>query len=102
MMSKYGKIDKKIVNDYLSKLINRVWKIIPMNEKEEERIYIDKYVESLVREITGVSIILDTLEGDFLTIAGTLNGLRFDNHSSVRSDIFKIIDIIKRIREESD
>jgi len=102
MMSKYGKIDKKIVNDYLSKLINRVWKIIPMNEKEEERIYIDKYVESLIREITGVSIILDTLEGDFLTIVGTLNGLRFDNHSSVRSDIFKIIDIIKRIREESD
>lgn len=102
MMSKYGKIDKKIVNDYLSKLINRVWKIIPMNEKEEERIYIDKYVESLIREITGVSIILDTLEGDFLTIAGTLNGLIFDNHSSVRSDIFKIIDIIKRIREESD
>lgn len=102
MMSKYGKIDKKIVNDYLSKLINRVWKIIPMNEKEEERIYIDKYVESLIREITGVSIILDTLEGDFLTIVGTLNGLRFDNHNSVRSDIFKIIDIIKRIREESD
>lgn len=94
MNTLYGVIDNKQVISYLDKLTNRVFKVIPMSE--EKSITLEKYVDSIVRELFGNSTIV--FEDELLGIVGTLKGLDYGNHSKLRSDIFKVLDIIDRTK----
>lgn len=98
MISNYGEIDNELLVRCLERYINRIWKIIPMNEKDEERETLPIYADSLVRELIGNSQIL--FEEHFLEIVGTLKGLQYEDHSSVRTDVFKAINIVKKIQRE--
>lgn len=95
MNTVYGGIDNKQVISYLDKLTNRVFKIIPMSE--EKSTTLERYIESIVRELFGNSKVV--FEDELLAIVGTLKGIDFDNHSKLRSDIFKVLDIIDRTKE---
>lgn len=95
METKYGVLDSKQIDGYLSKLIGRVFKIIPMSEEECETL--DSYVDSLVREILGNSKIF--LGDELFSICGTLKGLNFDSHKQLKSDIFKAIALIDKTKE---
>lgn len=94
MMTQYGLIDDSQLLAYLSKLINRVFKIIPMNE--EEVVTLESYVDSLVREIVGNSKFF--LGEELLLVCGTLKGLDYSNHKLLKSDVFKVIDIIVKAK----
>jgi hypothetical protein len=90
-----GTIDNKQVISYLEKLTNRVFKVIPMSE--EKSTTLEKYVDSIVRELFGNSQIV--FRDELLAIVGTLKGLDYDNHRNLRSDIFKVIEIISRTKD---
>lgn len=64
---------------------------------EEKVSTLDLYVDSLVREVMGNS---KTFLGDeLLSVCGTLKGLDYKNHSSLKSDVFKAIEIINKARK---
>jgi hypothetical protein len=90
-----GTIDNKQVISYLDKLTNRVFKVIPMSE--EKSTTLEKYVDSIVRELFGNSQIV--FQDELLAIVGTLKGLDYRSHSKLRSDIFKVIEIISRTKD---
>lgn len=95
METKYGVLDSKQIDGYLSKLIGRIFKIIPMSEEGCETL--DSYIDSLVREMIGNSQIF--LGDELLSICGTLKGLNFNSHKQLKSDIFKAIDLIDKAKE---
>lgn len=97
MMTKFGEIDNNQIIECLDRYVGRVFQIIPMNENESERDTLPIYVDSLTREFTGNSKIL--FKERFLEIAGTLQGLKYDNHSLLRTDVFKIIKTIEKLKE---
>lgn len=83
------------VDAYLGKLIGRVFKIIPMSEEKVRTL--DVYVDSISREILGNSKLF--LGDEMLCISGTLNGLNYQNHKLLKSDVFKSIELIEKARE---
>jgi hypothetical protein len=91
----YGEIDNEYIYSYLTKLTGRVFKILPMQEEGCETL--ESYVDSLVREIIGNSRIF--MGEEMLIISGTLKGIDFNNHESLRSDVFKITNMIDKIKE---
>lgn len=95
MMTEYGEIRNSDIDAYLSKLIGRLFKIIPMSE--EGSVTLDIYINNLVREIIGNSKIF--LGDEMLAISGTLKGLKIGNHKALKSDIFKAIDLIDKAKE---
>lgn len=95
MTTNYGEINNKQVIAYFDKLVNRVFKILPMSEENSDTI--DEYVNSLVRELIGNSKILYGEE--LLIVVGTLKGLPYENHKLLKSDIFKAIDIIEKVKK---
>lgn len=95
MKTKYGLLDDKHIDEYLTKLVGRFFKIVPMSE--EGCLTLDSYIDSLIREIFGNSSIF--FGDELLSICGTLKGLDFNDHKKLKSDIFKSIDLIKKVRE---
>lgn len=97
MITQYGEIADKDIQIYLKKLIGRVYKILPM--AEEECLTLESYIDSLIRELIGNSkIFAKIFVGDgLLVVIGTLEGLNFDNHDKLRSDILKITNIVGKI-----
>lgn len=95
MITEYGEIKDVDVEAYLKRLIGRIFKIIPMHEEGYKTL--DIYVENLLRELIGNSNIL--LGDELLAVTGTLKGLQLDNHKLLKSDVFKALDIIDRVKE---
>lgn len=90
METTYGTIDQKDVDKYLTRLTNRVFKILPMSE--EGSTTVENYAESLAREIFGNSKLF--YGDEMLCVFGTLNGLNYENHKALKSDILKACGII--------
>ena len=95
MITKFGELDKNKIDVYLTRLIGRVFKIIPMNEEGCKTL--DLYIDSLVREIFSNSFILQSDE--LLEICGTLKGINFESHKLMKSDVFKTIDLIYQAKK---
>lgn len=91
----YGCVDKDLVVKHFNKMIGKVFKI--MHLKEEESSTLDFYIKSLSRKFFGSSKIYFTEESLF--IVGILNGIDIDNHETLRSDVFEIINIIEHIKK---
>lgn len=103
MESKYGNIPDPHIIEYVNKLVNRVYKILPM--KEEKSSTVNTYLESLLRELIGNKKLIISLyrNEDFVILIGTLQGLlNEDNIKICKSDIFKCITHIKRIKVALD
>lgn len=93
-MNQVGLVTDTQLDAYLTKLIGRIFKIIPMNE---ERVgTLDTYVDSLLREILGNAKLF--LGEELLSVSGTLNGLDYKNHKSLKSDVFKAIELIEKAK----
>lgn len=94
MNTLYGKFTDEFAVDYLESLTNRIFKILPMYEEECETL--NEYVSSINREIFGNSKIFFC--GGLLVVTGTLEGLNYDSHKDIKSDVFKMCDLIKKIQ----
>lgn len=86
--------------NYLSSLIGKFYKIIPIKENGEPSL--NKYMESLQRELIGCKDLIALLENDdlFLSLIFTLQYL-IENDCEfkiIRSEIFKSINICKKLQ----
>lgn len=95
MMSKYGyEISNMVLSTEKKRLINQIWKLIPMRENDEDWL---KQIDSVIIEINGLQAIFkDCLS--FLIILSSLEGIRAlgDNSpfDTFRRTIFEVIDAI--------
>lgn len=99
--TKFGELSDEIVYNYLDRLIGAVYKCLPMKEKNDETL--DKYLESLLRELNGNKELIYELKNDalFLKLLGTLTGLKaIDDLEHYKSDVFKSINLIKKIKQK--
>lgn len=95
MNDKYGlEYSKAIVTTDLSRLINQVWKLLPMREHKEDW---QKQLDSVLVEIRG----LHELFGDqlnFLILVTKLEGLRTEENFMVyRVNIFGAITLLTEL-----
>ena len=95
MNDKYGlEYSKAIVTTDLSRLINQVWKLLPMREHKEDW---QKQLDSVLVEIRG----LHELFGDqlnFLILITKLEGLRTEENFMVyRVNIFGAITLLTEL-----
>lgn len=86
---------------YLSVLINRIFKILPIREQEEESLQV--YTRSLVAEVLGCQSLICVLseDPDYLTLASILQYLA--DHSDIavrdiRREVFKAISICNKLK----
>lgn len=103
MMTQYGvNLNNAAVNRGLSSLINKFYKILPLRENEEPTL--KQYMRGLQRELLGGASLLPALsdDGQFLAILSILQFM-IDNDcdvDTVRSDVFKVINMLKRLKIE--
>lgn len=92
-------IDNQFFLNYLNFLINRVYKILPISETEPETL--KSYLDSLILELVGSKDLILKLKKDaiFLSLIATLQSLSENkySHSTIKSQTFKCIDIIKKL-----
>lgn len=96
MMTKYGfEINGKIIEQDLKRLVNQTWKIIPMNENNEDWM---KQLETIQNEIVGLHEIFSD-EPNFLIILTKIEGLLLQDieFSFLRKTIFEIIALLQEL-----
>lgn len=93
--------DSHMIN-YYDFLIGKVFKVLPM--KEQNNVDLQKYLESLQREIVGNMTLISDLkcDGYFITL---LNKIQFlisnDCENPVcKSTVFECIDLVNKIKAE--
>ncbi len=92
----YQEIDiaNSVVEKDLRRLINQIWKLLPMRENEEDW---QKQLDSVLIELRGLHAMFgDQL--DFLILLSKLNGL-YDvrNFMSYRTTIFSVISMLTEL-----
>lgn len=92
-------IDNEFFLNYLNFLIGRVYKILPISESEPETL--KSYLDSLILELTGSKDLILKLKKDasFLSLIVTLQALSENqySHSEIKREVFKSINIIKKL-----
>ncbi|HXW03438.1 MAG TPA: hypothetical protein VD651_04165 [Nitrosarchaeum sp.] len=101
MKTKYGKLNKIVVEVSLEAYIDKIFKILPM--KEEKCPTLNNYIQGLLREFLGNASLMEGLlyEKDFLSLVGTMGNLMNEDitFEEFRSDIFKSISIVKKMKK---
>jgi hypothetical protein len=100
MKTKYGTLHNQIAEKGFQQYVSKFFKILPMYE--EKCPTLSQYVQSLNREMIGLSHLVVNMHNDeeFLTLIATLEGLNRQDISvsEVKSDVFKSISILKKIK----
>lgn len=94
-------VDSRALDNYFAKLVDLLFKILPMRECEEESLPV--YLKSLLCELTGFSALFEAIEFDagLLTILGILQFLIEEPECTVpvvRREVFQMISICNRLR----
>lgn len=92
MKTKYNfDINKTVVTSSQKRLINQVWKLIPMKEKNEDW---HKQLDGLIIEISGLQSVFSG-ELNFLTLLSKLEGLRqVEEFDLYRRTVFESISLL--------
>jgi hypothetical protein len=102
MRTKYGEVSEELVSNYYDRLVNRVFKLLPL--KEEENPTIAVYLESIMLELVGGKELSDDFKNnaDFLSLIMTLEGLsQITNMITYKREIFKCINIVRKLQSIS-
>jgi len=99
---KYGQIPNKLFRNYLSYLVNKLFKVLPMKEKDIKSL--NQYLKSLQIELIGSTELISVLKNDpqFLTLMNTIQFFienEYDNQTCKR-EVFKCISIIKNLQKK--
>ena len=89
---------QKLEQEYLKKLIGRVYKIIPL--KEEDSKYVDVYIKGLVEELISNARLMRAFNYDsrIMIVSSTLKSMIYcNNHSEYKSAVFKCIKYIEQL-----
>lgn len=98
LQTNYGDIVPNVFCEYKKKLINRVYKILPMKEEKCETL--NKYISSLIRELVGAKLMSEYIEDKetFAIIIFTLEQLKDEEDLLiVKQEVFKTIKLIKQM-----
>lgn len=95
-----------MVFSYLETLKNRLFKIIPLFEENNEGIY--KYIDSLLFELSGMLYVVEGFKNNsmFLSIIATLESLLDESLaceydlSLIRREIFKCLNIVEKLQQK--
>ena len=96
-MTKYGiEVSREVLNKNCQRLINQLWKLIPMREHEEDWV---KQLDTVINEIVGLNDILNS-RPQFLQLLSKLEGLRIEENSFefYRKTIFEAINLIQEFK----
>lgn len=106
MVNNKFKITEKsdIFKNYLKLLTDKIYKILPLFEEENEGLF--SYVQSLIYELNGTLWAIEELQknAEYISLIATLESLSndsiaFDNdHYIIKREVFKCIDIVKKMR----
>ncbi len=97
MISKYGfAFEKEVIQADKRRLINQIWKLIPMKENEENW---KEHLNILIEEIVGLNRIF-SIELNYLILLSKLEGLyECENFMLYRKTVFRCIDLLSRVGE---
>lgn len=98
--------EKVKVESYLDDLVNRVYKVLGLYEDGNSGL--GKYLDSLLIELGGMHIISEEIatSSKYCSVIMTLASIQIliknneIKHSDVRSEVFKCISLIKKIKQE--
>jgi hypothetical protein len=99
MKTLYGELPNQSLITYVDGLVAKVFKTLPM--KEDNSPSLSVYLKSLLRELIGAKELVEELKDnqDFITLLDVLQSLLDENDmQNYKSDVFKCISIIKRIK----
>jgi len=94
-------IDDRMVKRYLQGTIDKVFKILPLYEEENQTL--KDYINSLIIELKGfVSVYGSVGVEEYMSVISTLQGLqniidKKGNQPTVKREIFKSIETINKI-----
>lgn len=97
MINKYNfEFDKKVIKADTHRLVNQLWKLIPMRENNEPW---DTHLSIMVEEISGLNEIYQN-QIDFLVLLSKLEGLKSEvcnDFMIYRKTVFRCIDLLVRL-----
>lgn len=100
MISKYGfKVEKDLLQKDKKRLINQMWKLIPMRENEEDW---QGQINVLIEEISGLAEIFKNNLDCFILLC-KLEGLTSEvceDFMIYRKTVFRCIELIARVLDE--
>lgn len=100
--TKYGEISENLLKNYLDRLVNKIFKILPLKESQYDTL--DVYIHSLLCELHGSRMLISELGNDtnFLAIISTLEYLLKTEESDkiFKREIFKCISLVRQIQSK--
>lgn len=99
METKYGQLPDEMLMVYVNGMIAKTWKMIPMRQGGSNSL--PKYIKSTLREFNGIKELVFVLKNneEYLAVLGVMESLLTqDDFSTFRSDVFKIINLIERLK----
>lgn len=101
MNSKYGEIPDVMCYNFLSRLIDKLFKIMPLKECHSETV--ENYITDLIFELSGNAEIfnISNYNPKVLDIICILESIKNEDmsHAEYRRNIFKCISITKQLKE---
>ena len=99
MVTKYGFcIDNEVINKQAIRLVNQLWKLIPMKEHGENW---EKQLDIVIVEIAGLNEIF-SFKPLFLQLLAKLEGLKVSDISFniYRKTVFDAINLLQELKNE--
>jgi hypothetical protein len=99
METKYGQLPDEMLVVYVNGMTSKIFKMLPMKQGNFNTL--PKYIESTLREFVGLKELIYDLRNneDFLAVIGVIESLLIqDDVTKFRSDIFKALNLIKRLK----
>lgn len=95
-------IPNKVVSNYISSLVGRFYKILPIKESGVDSLAL--YIQSFQRELIGCKRLITEIDNDesFLVLLSILQYLS-DNDCSlsiVKAEVFKAINVCKKLQRK--
>ncbi len=93
-------VSEELIENYLSALINRFFKILPLKEAEENTLPI--YIKSLQSEMLGCKVFVGEVgnDPDFLSLLSILQYLSENEDCAVQDvkrEVFRAINLLERL-----
>lgn len=90
-------VSDAVITTDINRLTNQVWKLIPMRENEED--WQDQLITVLL-ELTGLNILSNGIDENFLILLSKLNGLREleVEFPIFRKTVFECISLLRGLR----
>ena len=101
METKYGQLPDEMLVAYVDGMFAMVFKMMPMKQNGTETL--SSYIEATLRELVGQKELVFALKNnkEYQSILGTMESLLLqDDFQTFRSDIFKIMNLIKRLKSQ--